>query len=63
MLLVLVDTDYKFFYVNVGAADRVGDAGVFNDSSLKKALVDNTLNFPIPVEITGISTKKTVHLH
>jgi hypothetical protein len=59
LLLVLVDTDYKFFYVNVGAAGRAGDAGVFNDSSLKKALVDNTLNFPTPVEITGISTKKT----
>jgi hypothetical protein len=62
LLLALVDADYKFLYVNVGAAGRAGDAGVFNDSSLKKAVVGNTLNLPPPVEIRGISSKINYHM-
>ncbi|XP_014667953.1 PREDICTED: uncharacterized protein LOC106809400 [Priapulus caudatus] len=46
ILLALVDADYRFIYVDIGAAGRCGDAGVFRESTLKKAMDDNSLNFP-----------------
>ena len=62
LLLALVDADYKFLYVNVGAAGRAGDAGVFNESSLQKAVAEKTLNLPQSVEIQGISLKINYHM-
>lgn len=61
MLLALVDANYKFIYVDVGAAGRAGDAGVFGDSTLKKALTSNSLDLPPPSTIPGISTE--IHHH
>lgn len=49
--MAVVDADYKFLYIDVGASGRAGDAGVFNDSKFKKALVDNTINLPPPVPL------------
>lgn len=61
ILLALVDASYRFIYVDVGAAGRAGDAGVFGDSTLKKAISSNTLNLPTPKGIQGIASK--VHYH
>ena len=36
LLLAMVDANYRFTYVDVGAAGRAGDASVFADSLLKK---------------------------
>ena len=45
LLLPLVDTDYKFLYVDVGCTGRISDGGVFFfNSSLSNALSLNTLN-------------------
>jgi len=38
LMLALVDADYQFLYVNVGAPGRAGDAGVFSECHLKKSL-------------------------
>ena len=62
MLFALVDANYKFLYVDVGATGRAGDAGVFQDSSLKKALDTNTLRLPAPQNIEGITTKISYHI-
>ena len=62
LLLALVDADYKFLYVDVGATGRAGDAGVFRDSSLKKALDTKTLPLPAPQNIEGITTKICYHI-
>ena len=48
LLLAVVDANYKFLYVDVGSAGRVGDAGVFSSSTLKGALDKNTLDIPSP---------------
>ena len=51
ILLAMVDANYKFVYVDVGATGRVGDAGVFGDSVLKRALSTNSLDLPDEVEL------------
>ena len=46
VLMALVDADYKFLYIDVGAQGRISDAGVYNNCSLSKKLETNTLNIP-----------------
>ena len=46
VLLALVDANYKFIYVDVGAAGRSGDAGIYGNSTLKHSLDTNRLNLP-----------------
>ena len=46
VLLALVDADYRFIYVDVGCNGRIGDSGVFRNSTLSKALENNSLNVP-----------------
>ncbi len=38
MLLAIVDADYRFMYVEVGAPGRGSDAGLFRDTGLFQAL-------------------------
>lgn len=61
VLLALVSANYKFIYINAGASGRAGDAGIYTDSDLKKALDDNSLNLPEPALIHGITEKKVHH--
>ena len=60
--MALVDANYKFIYVNVGASGRAGDAGVYNESTLKKAVSNNMINLPPPATIEGISSKVNFHI-
>ena len=59
LLLALVDANYKFLYVDVGAAGRAGDAGVFNNSTLKEALLNGSLDIPLPRKIM----ESCIHYH
>ena len=61
ILLALVDANYRFLYVDVGAPGRAGDAGGFNGSSLKKSLDDKSLNLPSPATKQGLNG--LVHYH
>ena len=51
MLVALVDVSYKFLYVDVGAAGRASDAGVYGQLMLKKAIASNTLSLPCPTPL------------
>ena len=51
VLLGLVDADYKFLWVNVGAEGAASDAGVFNQSSLEPHLREGTLGLPPPAPL------------
>lgn len=62
LLLALVDANYRFLYVDVGAPGRAGDAGVFAASSLKQALERNTLNLPPAKTIEGIPCPVNYHI-
>lgn len=46
VLMALVDADYKFIYVDVGAQGRISDAGVFNNCKLSSLLEKKKLNIP-----------------
>lgn len=42
-MLALVDTSYKFLYINVGSPGCCHDSAIFEKSSLKRALLQSTL--------------------
>lgn len=44
--MAVVDANYRFLYVNVGAQGRIGDAGVFSDCKLFLVLESNALGLP-----------------
>ena len=48
IILGVVDTNYKFLWLNIGTRGAAGDAQIWNESALKHALVNNTLPIPQP---------------
>jgi len=48
VLLGLVDADYKFLWVSVGAEGSQSDCGIFNRSALEPALREDRMGFPRP---------------
>ncbi|XP_028418701.1 uncharacterized protein LOC114544198 [Dendronephthya gigantea] len=62
ILFAMVDANYKFIYIDVGTAGRAGDAGVFADSALNKALRTNSLDLPDAVALQGISKMIPHHI-
>lgn len=48
VLLALVDANYKFLYIDIGANCRISDGGVFGQSTLNKKIVNGKLNLPLP---------------
>lgn len=50
VLMAVADGDYRFTYVDIGAYGTEGDANVFQNCSLGKAIKENILHFPITEE-------------
>ena len=48
ILMALVDGDYKFSWVDVGANGSASDCQVFNSCEMKEAIEDGTIGFPDP---------------
>ena len=48
VLLALVDAEYKFLWVNMGASGSSSDAQIFNRSKLKRRIETGTLELPPP---------------
>lgn len=48
VLFAVVDSNYKFIYVDAGANGSGSDGGIFNDTGLKRSLEDNTASLPPP---------------
>ena len=46
VLLALVDSDYKFTFVDFGSNGRISDGGVLRESCLQAALDNNSLGIP-----------------
>lgn len=56
VLMALVDADYKFLYVDVGATGCSSDGGIFSATALREALEHNTLRMPTPEPLPGGET-------
>ena len=61
VLLALVDANYKFIYVDVGAAGWSGGAGIYGNSTLKHSLDTNRLNLPDSGTLKGTSSSWKFH--
>ena len=61
VLLALVDANYKFLYVDIGCNGKISDGDVFKNSSLYRALEDNSLHIPGPAPLPG-SDEVTLHV-
>ncbi|KAJ8973517.1 hypothetical protein NQ317_000445 [Molorchus minor] len=48
LLLAVVDADYRFIAIDVGAYGRESDSNIFNDWTFGKNLARNELNLPSP---------------
>lgn len=59
VLFALVDSNYKFLYVDVGSKGRISDGGVFKNTNLYKKLEKKELNIP-PPEILQIPYETAV---
>lgn len=53
VLLALVDAQYRFIYVDVGANGKMSDGGIFDRCSLNRALEQDTLNLPQAMPLPG----------
>uniref|UniRef100_A0A673L854 DDE Tnp4 domain-containing protein n=1 Tax=Sinocyclocheilus rhinocerous TaxID=307959 RepID=A0A673L854_9TELE len=53
VMMALVDSNYRFLYVDVGCNGRVSDGGVFRGSTLQESLEQRTANIPQPTPLPG----------
>ncbi|CAH1953995.1 unnamed protein product [Acanthoscelides obtectus] len=53
VLFAMVDADYCFTYIDIGANGRASDSAIFRDSTLNIAMQNNTLNMPENSIIVG----------
>ena len=47
VLMALVDVDYKFILVDLGANDSAFDAAIFHHSEMKGVIENDTIGFPL----------------
>ena len=58
MLLAVVDYNYKFILVDIGAPGECSDAGVFNKSILGNSIINKKINIPNEEKLPGTEVKK-----
>jgi hypothetical protein len=46
VLFALVDADYRFIWVDIGAEGRCSDSQIYNNSELKETIENQTIRFP-----------------
>lgn len=51
VLLAVVDAQLRFIYVDIGTNGIISDTGIWNKSSLKAHLDNNSLNIPAPTPL------------
>ncbi|KAK4325125.1 hypothetical protein Pmani_004279 [Petrolisthes manimaculis] len=61
IMMALVDSSYKFMYIDVGAIGRSSDGGVWDKCTLKEGIDANLLNIPEPEEIPFTRKNKSLY--
>lgn len=61
VLLAIVDANYKFIFVDVGAYGKEGDSGIFNKCRISE-IIKTSEYFP-PPEILPDTNKKLPYVH
>ena len=56
VLMAIVDADYKFLYVDVGATGSGADGGVFKDTEVRECFDDGSIGLPPPSPLPGGDT-------
>jgi len=51
VLMAMADADMKFVFVDIGKNGRASDGGIWAECALRKAIEENTLSIPAPVEV------------
>ena len=51
VLLAICNADYEFTFIDIGEAVRQSDGGVFSNSNLGCAIVNDLLDFPEPENV------------
>ena len=62
VLLALVDANYRFVVIDVGAYGRSSDGGIFSTSALGMSLVKGELNIPEDNPLPGEHDKAMPHV-
>ncbi|CAH1979853.1 unnamed protein product, partial [Acanthoscelides obtectus] len=57
VLMAVVDSDYNFIFVDIGAYGKKCDSSVFKESTFWKNLTNNTLNLPDATRLPGTDYK------
>lgn len=50
--MAICDSDYKFVLVDIGAAGRQSDEGVWSRSTMGQAFAEGQMNIPLPDRVT-----------
>jgi hypothetical protein len=53
VLMAVVDSQYRFLFLDIGKQGRISDGGVFGSTALRRALDDKSLNIPDPAPLPG----------
>ena len=53
VLLGVVDSEYRFIYVDIGAIGSESDAGIFAQTRLRNLIEQQAVNFPPPEPLSG----------
>lgn len=62
VMLALVDANYKFLYVDVGANGACSDAGIFIVTDLRLAIERDSLGIPPPTSLPGSDRRVPYHI-
>lgn len=57
VLMGLADANYNLTYIDVGCKGRISDGGIFNRSTLYRAIERDSLNIPLPTNLPGSNIK------
>ncbi|XP_036143374.1 protein ALP1-like [Monomorium pharaonis] len=57
VLLALIDAQLRFIYVDVGTNGRISDSGIWNKSTLKAHIDNNSLKIPPAAPLLGTETE------